>query len=202
MTQPLNLALTLSLNDRLVGPLQRALTDAGKELTKVSRELDQIGRTGENAARGLDKVGRQADAVRRTTTEIEKLGRETLQAERSATRLASAWGQIRNVTRGISGLVAGGTAATAVLAGPVRRELDYDTQLRGLANTAFAGQSIGARRAGVRSLDASITGAVRFGGGSRDDALNALNTMYASNAFKDPAQAAALLPLLQQGATW
>lgn len=201
MTQPLNLALTLSLNDRLVAPLQRALTDAGKELTKVSRELDQIGRTGENAARGLDKVGKQADGLRRTTSEVEKLGRETREAERSATRLASAWGQIRNVTRGIGGLVAGGTAATAVLAGPVRRELDYDTQLRGLANTAFAGQSIGARRAGVRSLDASITGAVRAGGGTREGAVETLNELVASGVFKNPADAAALLPLLQRGGT-
>jgi len=201
VTQPLNLALTLSLNDRLVAPLQRALGEATKQLTAVSRELGEIGKTGASAAAGLGQVAKQSEGLKQTTAEIRKLGQETRDAERSASRLASVWGQLRNVTRGIGGVTAGAAAFSAVVAAPVRRAADYDTQLRGLANTAYAGQSLAARRAALGGLDASITGAVRFGGGTREGAMEALNELVASGAFSDPAVAAKLLPLLQRGAT-
>lgn len=198
---PLNLALTLSLNDRLVAPLQRALGQAQKQLADVSRELGGVERTGAAAARGLAQVGRQAEAVKGATAEVRKLKQETMEAERSASRLASVWGTVRAAARGI-GAVAGGAAAFgAVAAAPLRRAADYDTQLRSLANTAFAGQSLDARRAGMQSLGAAVTSAVRYGGGTRDAAMEALNELVASGVFKDAKEASQLLPGLQRAST-
>lgn len=201
MTAPLNLALTLSLNDRLVGPLKRALDQAERELRDVSRELGHVGRQGTAAADGLAKVGTQAQTLRNTTSEVRKLGQEAAETERKVRGMAGAWAQVRNVTRGVAGAVAGGAAFSAVVAAPVRRAADYDTQLRYLSNTAYAGQSLDVRRAGVRTLDAAITGAVRFGGGTREGAVAALNDLAASGLYKDPADAMRLLPLLQRAET-
>lgn len=198
MTQPLNLALTLSLNDRLVGPLQRSLDQAKSELNKVSRELEQIGRTGQSAAQGLEAVGKKAAGLRETTNEVRKLGQETREAERSASRLASTWGQIRNVTRGVAGMAAGGAAFSAVVAAPLQRAADYDMDLRRLANTAYPRQGKGLPGQ-IASLDGAVTGAVRYGGGSRDDALNSLKSLIGAGVPVD--QAMQLLPLMTRSAS-
>lgn len=201
MTQPTNLAMTLSLNDRLVGPLQRSLGLAQKQLRDLSRELISIGKDGTAAAQGLGQIGRSADQLRGATDEMRKLSRETKEVERGASRLMNVWSRLSGVTRGIGSVTAGAAAFSSVVAAPIRRAADYDTQLRSLSNTAFAGSSLDVRRAGMRSLDQSVTAAVRFGGGTRDGAIEALNELVASGVFRDPAEAARLLPLLQRGST-
>lgn len=201
MADNLNLALTLSLNDKLVGPLKRALGEVRREFTDAQRELAGVGRSGEQAARGLEQIGRQSRGVRDAAAATRELGKQTDEAEKKVSRLAAAFGQVRNLARGAAGVVAGGAAFGAVVAAPVRRAADYDTALRGLANTAYAGQSLDARRAGLGRLDAAITGAVRFGGGNRDSALATLNELVASGTFKDADEAARMLPLLQRGGT-
>lgn len=199
MANPLNLALTLSLNDRLVGPLRRALGLVDRNVKEAERSLEGMGRTGKEAAQALGQVGQQAGSIRGVTREMLALDRATRDAERSGSRLAGAFGQVRNLVRGVSGVVAGGAAFSHVVAAPLRRAADYDTSLRGLANTAYAGQSMDVRRAGMRSLDAAITGAVRAGGGSREEALTALQALVAAGV--PIADATGLLPLITRSAT-
>ncbi|MGC4076291.1 MAG: phage tail tape measure protein [Rubrivivax sp.] len=201
MTDPLKLSLDLSLNDRLVGPLRRALADVRSELRSVGADLGGVGRGGQEAARGLENVGRQARGVRDAAAGVRDLDRATKDAERSASRLAQTYGTVRGLVRGIGGVMAGGAAFAAVTAAPVRRAADYDTALRGLANTAYAGQPLAARRAGLGGLDAAITSAVRVGGGTRDQALATLNELVASGVFSNADEAMRMLPTLQRGGT-
>jgi len=201
VADPLKLSLDLSLNDRLVGPLRRALADVRTELRSVQRDFSGIGRSGQDAARGLENVGRQARGVKDAAQGVRELERATRDAERSTSRLAQTFGTVRGLARGLGGLVAGGTAFAHVAAAPVRRAADYDTELRGLANTAYAGQPLAARRAGLSGLDTAITGAVRTGGGTRDRALAALNELVASGVFSSVDEAVRVLPTLQRGGT-
>jgi hypothetical protein len=201
VASPLNLALTLSLNDRLVGPLRRALGLVDRNVKEAERSLEGMGRTGKEAAQALGQVGQQAGGIRNTTREVRELDRATRDAERSTSRLAGTFNQVRSLARGVGSVVAGGAAFSHVVAAPLRRAADYDTALRGLANTAYAGQPLDVRRAGLRGLDASITAAVRAGGGTRDSALATLNELVSSGAFGDVNDAARLLPMLQRGGT-
>jgi hypothetical protein len=195
----LNLALTLSLNDRLVGPLRRALGLVDRNVKEAERSLEGMGRTGKEAAQALGQVGQQASGIRNATREVRELDRATRDAERSGSRLAGAFGQVRNLVRGVTGVVAGGAAFSHVVAAPLRRAADYDTSLRGLANTAYARQSLDVRRAGLVRMDAAITSAVRAGGGNRDEALEALNQLVAQNVGID--DAVRMLPTLQRAGT-
>lgn len=81
-------------------------------------------------------------------------------------------------------LVAGGAAATAVMAPKVRESMAYDLRLAHLSNTAFAGQPTAARRAGMESINAAIVEAVRNGGGTRDGAMDTYELLSGSGRFK------------------
>ncbi|WAC71115.1 phage tail tape measure protein [Roseateles sp. SL47] len=235
MADPLKLSLDLSLNDRLVGPLKRALGEVRSELGKVVSGLNKIAGVGDQAARGLALVGARTSVVGRAAQEAErglrgmqselgglaersskvadnlqKLNREAAglrnlaratkevgDASKDAERKTNAFNRVRAA----AGVVAGATAASAVIAAPARRAADYDTELRSLANTAYAGQSLDARRDGLRGLDASITSAVRAGGGTREQALSTLNELVASGVFTNVTEATAMLPTLQRAGT-
>lgn len=73
----------------------------------------------------------------------------------------------------VGGMVAAGaTAAGAVVVPKVRDAMAYDLRLAHLSNTAFAGQSVSARQAGMRGIDQAVIEAVRRGGGTREGALD------------------------------
>jgi len=88
-----------------------------------------------------------------------------------------------------------------VVADPLRQAADYDTDLRRLANTAYAGKSLVERRAGMGTMNTAITAAVRGGGGTRESALGALQEMVGSGQFGDAGSASDLLPLIMRAAT-
>ena len=235
MADPLKLSLDLSLNDRLVGPLKRALGEVRSELGKVVSGLNKIAGVGDQAARGLALVGSRTSVVGRAAQEAERglrgmhselggLAERSGKAADGLQRLSREAAGLRNVARATkevgdaakdaerktsafsrvraaAGVVAGTAAGSAVIAAPARRAADYDTELRSLANTAYAGQSLDARRAGLQNLDASIAGAVRAGGGTREQALGALNELVASGVFTNVTEATAMLPTLQRAGT-
>lgn len=234
MADALKLSLDLSLNDRLVGPLKRALGEVRSELGKVVNGLNKVATIGEQAGRGLSLVGSRTNLVGKAAQEAERglrgmhselagvaeksekvagnlqkvakeaaglrnLARATKEvgdAAKDAERKTSAFSRVRAA----AGVVAGVAAGSAVIAAPARRAADYDTALRGLANTAYAGKPLAERRAGLAGLDAAITGAVRYGGGTRDQALATLNDLVASGTMSlDDAKR--MLPSLQRGGT-
>lgn len=81
-------------------------------------------------------------------------------------------------------VAAGATAAGAVVVPKVREAMAYDLRLAHLSNTAFAGQSLSARQAGMRGIDQAVIEAVRRGGGTREGALDTYELLSGSGRFK------------------
>lgn len=100
------------------------------------------------------------------------------------------------VTRGGAALVAGGY----VLAQPVRRTMDYDTELRHVTNVAYAGKSMAEREAGMASINRTVMDAAYAGAATREDTLGAYSTMLSIGAV-DGVTAQRLLPEIMKAAT-
>lgn len=156
------------------------------EINRTRAAYDQLKRSGIASGRELDRA---AIATKRRITELN--------AEMGKVSMGQRLG---NIGRGVAGLVAGGTAAGMVLAQPMKKQMDYDRSLAMTANTAFAERDAAGRIAGKAELNNAVKSAVEIGGGTKEDALGALDTMLASGAVKADT-AMKLLPTLQKGAT-
>lgn len=119
-----------------------------------------------------------------------------LNAEMGKTNMGQRLG---NIGRGVAGAVAGITAGAMVMAQPMKKEMSYDRQLAMTANTAFSDLDVEGRIKGKAQLHEAVKKAVEAGGGSKEEALAALDSLLASGAVS--AQTAMnLLPTLQKGA--
>lgn len=156
------------------------------EINRTRAAYDQLKRSGIASGRELDRA---AVATKRRIAELN--------AEMGKVSMGQRLG---NIGRGVAGLVAGGTAAGMVLAQPMKKQMDYDRSLAMTANTAFAERDVAGRIAGKAELNNAVKSAVEIGGGTKEDALGALDTMLASGAVKAET-AMKLLPTLQKGAT-
>lgn len=156
------------------------------EINRTRAAYDQLKRSGIASGRELDRA---AMATKRRIAELN--------AEMGKVSMGQRLG---NIGRGIAGLAAGATAAGMVLAQPMKKQMDYDRSLAMTANTAFAERDVAGRIAGKAELNSAVKSAVEIGGGIKEDALGALDTMLASGAVKAET-AMKLLPTLQKGAT-
>ncbi|HHF5713691.1 TPA: phage tail tape measure protein [Haemophilus influenzae] len=156
------------------------------EINRTRAAYDQLKRSGIVSGRELDRA---AVATKRRIAELN--------AEMGKVSIGQRLG---NIGRGIAGLAAGATAAGMVLAQPMKKQMDYDRSLAMTANTAFAERDVAGRIAGKAELNKAVKSAVEIGGGTKEDALGALDTMLASGAVKADT-AMKLLPTLQKGAT-
>ena len=156
------------------------------EINRTHAAYDQLKRSGIASGRELDRA---AVATKRRIAELN--------AEMGKVSMGQRLG---NIGRGIAGLAAGATAAGMVLAQPMKKQMDYDRSLAMTANTAFAERDVAGRIAGKVELNNAVKSAVEIGGGTKEDALGALDTMLASGAVKADT-AMKLLPTLQKGAT-
>lgn len=156
------------------------------EINRTRAAYDQLKRSGIASGRELDRA---AVATKHRIAELN--------AEMGKVSMGQRLG---NVGRGIAGLAAGATAAGMVLAQPMKKQMDYDRSLAMTANTAFAERDVAGRIAGKAELNNAVKSAVEIGGGTKEDALGALDTMLASGAVKAET-AMKLLPTLQKGAT-
>lgn len=156
------------------------------EINRTRAAYDQLKRSGIASGRELDRA---AVATKRRIAELNaEMGKVSM----------GQW--LGNVGRGIAGLAAGATAAGVVLAQPMKKQMDYDRSLAMTDNTAFAERDVAGRIAGKAELNSAVKSAVEIGGGTKEDALGALDTMLASGAVKADT-AMKLLPTLQKGAT-
>ena len=156
------------------------------EINRTRAAYDQLKRSGIASGRELDRA---AVATKRRIAELN--------AEMGKVSMGQRLG---NIGRGIAGVAAGATAAGMVLAQPMKKQMDYDRSLAMTANTAFAERDVAGRIAGKAELNSAVKSAVEIGGGTKEDALGALDTMLASGAVKAET-AMKLLPTLQKGAT-
>ena len=128
-----------------------------------------------------------ADKVRRRVTKLtNEMGR--------LTRAQRAMGAGRGVAVGAAGVAAAGYAVK----GAATRSMSFDERLAHMANTAFAERDISGRKLGKRMLESAINRSVgKGGGGTRDQAAEALDAMIASNAVSAK-EAMAMLPKLMR----
>ena len=81
----------------------------------------------------------------------------------------------------------------------MKKQMDYDRRLAMVSNTAFSDRDVAGRIAGKKELHEAVKSAVENGGGTKEDALAALDKLLASGTVKAET-AMKLLPTLQKGA--
>jgi hypothetical protein len=196
MTQDLRVAMTTSLNDRLVAPLRRSLDEIERGLKRAQRELQATQRGSEQTSRTMGTMQGPARAAR----QVADLARSTQHATTLAERLERAWNRTGAVMKGIGSGMAAWQAAKYVLSGPLKTSQNYGLDLARAGNTAFPDRDEAGWRAGVKDLNATVVSSLRTGGGTRDEVLAALNEMLSSGKVS-PDQAKTALPLVAKYAT-
>jgi hypothetical protein len=168
---------------KAIGEVTRATQDA----TAATRQMgDAVTSLGHKERGVLGLVGR--------LRQVDQFARRATQGLANAAREAGRLG--RGVVQAGAALAAGGYVAGRALAKPVA----FEHRLAQMSNTAFAEEGVAGRRAGMGKLREAVDLAVRQGGGTRDEAAEALDKMLASGAIKTN-DAMRLLPVLQKFAT-
>lgn len=196
MTQDLRIALTTSLNDKLVAPLKRVLNEVETNLRQIEKELQKTNTSSTQVNRTMANM----QGPQQATRQAAELARETQRAIGLAERLRSAWSAAGNMVKGVAQGAAAFQAARMVVAPALQQARSYDRQLADASNTAFADRDLAGRQRGMRDLDSTVSAALRAGGGKREDVLGALNEMLASGSVT-PDQAKNLLPTAARYAT-
>ncbi|WP_234086753.1 phage tail tape measure protein [Azonexus sp. R2A61] len=207
MSGELTASFVLRFNDQASANAARALRTIKQEMRDTAGESRKASQAAAEAASQLQQLGN----VRMNRASIEwmqlleqnaaKAQRSVGLLERSMQAAGRAAALAGKGLQGYAQAVGAAQAAKFVLADPVRQTMNYDRQLAGLANTAYAGQSLDARKAGMKELDGAIMGAVRDGGGTREGAMATLDKLVASGAFTDINEAKSLLPTLTKAGT-
>lgn len=181
----LNIALTLSLQNRLSAGWRRAMQEMKTDTAAVQRVFHTLNNES-------DKFSR-TPAPAKLTSGLRMVIDLARQADRALKAVASA-------QRGITAGVAGYQAGKYVLSQPIGKTMDYDRQLASMANTAFSDRNPAGRIAGIQELNGIIMNAVRVGGGTREGAAQTLNNLLASGTV-DIKSAGTMLPSLTKYAT-
>lgn len=145
---------------------------------------------------GVMSANEQGRAFSAMTDKVSRLKTELNGANHSLTGLQRA----RMLGSGAAAVVGGITAASAVLAQPVRNQMSYDRRISMMANTAYAERDAPGRLEGKKELSGVIKNAVSTGGGSKESAADTLDALLASGAV-DMDSAKTLLPVIQKYAT-
>lgn len=196
MNKDLALALTLRLQDRLVGPLRRAISDASRDLKTIERDATGTAAASKRASEAMSALGRSgrdalaaADGLRKTGDEATRTANRVIDLKRAMSGLA-------NVGRGVTMAFGAGMAAKAVFANPLERAQQYELSLARLSNVAYNDRkTVAGRQEGQRELDGAIRQASAQGV-TREAALSALNTVIASGVDRESAKTM-LTPLAQ-----
>lgn len=124
-----------------------------------------------------------ARAAQQTRSRIRELNAEMNSGSRFNRMIQGG----KSLARGATSVAAGVMAGGYVLAQPVSRTMDYDTELRHATNTMYAGKTLAEKRAGMEEINKTVNDAAYIGGTSKEKALEAMNTMVASGSMSDAA---------------
>ncbi|MDP9990879.1 hypothetical protein J2W28_002049 [Variovorax boronicumulans] len=156
--------------------LRDSATTAATRVTALDRAMS---RWGTNTS-----AERQLGFMRRLVSTID-------QAEAKAARLT------RTLASGIDKLQKGfmaGSAGGYVLAAALKSPVDYDTRLRAVTATAFAGKDVNALRSGRGEINNLVIDTIRQArGATRDSALGAFEKLVGTGSFTYD-ESKALLP--------
>ena len=155
---------------------------------RTEREIRREIQRTQAAYNAMAKSGRAshnelARAAQQTRSRIRELNAEMNSGSRFNRMVQGG----KSLARGATSVAAGVMAGGYVLAQPVNRTMDYDTELRHATNTMYAGKSIEEKRAGMAEINKTVNDAAYLGGTSKEAALQAMNTMVASGSLSDAA---------------
>lgn len=211
----LNVALRLTTRDQMSRPASQALQGVRTESQRLFQARETLGVRSEQR---LQREIRQTElAYRRLTSAGTLSAREQARAydamRAKVAELRRELGQVSALQRGLGMLgagqrglataagIGGGIAAGAyIVSRPASAQMSYDRRLAMMANTAYSDRSTEGRMAGMRTLSDAVLAAVRFGGGSKDQAAQTLDELIASGAFSVK-QSIDMLPTLQRFGT-
>jgi hypothetical protein len=178
----LELALLLKLNDQMSKGLKAVMQGVEKE----SR----------SAGKSLSSIAAEVNKIR--PTGIDRLHASLKQVHNTAKSTLSTLAQIGRTGAQVgSAVMAGGYMAKSA----AERPMTYDRRLALLSNTANSDLDATGRIAAKENLNAGIKNAVNAGGGTPEQAADALNTLVGSGAFGNANQAVSLLPMVQKYST-
>ncbi|MDN0117585.1 phage tail tape measure protein [Yersinia frederiksenii] len=168
----------------------RSERDIQREIQLTQAAYNRLARTGTLSA------NEQSRAFAAMSDRIGRLRGELTSASQSLSRFERAKGMGSNMMS-----IAGGvTAAGAVLAQPVGRQMSYDKTLAYMANTGFNDLSPEGRIKKKGELDNAIREAVKYGGGTKDQGADTLNTILAGGQV-DSQTAMDILPSIMRYAS-
>ena len=203
----LNLAMTLKARDQA----SRVFRQAQSQITQSTRAMASARET--LGVRSEHKIQQEINHTIAAYNRLKRSGTATsreLARAADATRLKIAglnaeigktsWGQrLGNVGTAMASVGAGMAAGAMVMAQPMKKQMDYDRRLAMVSNTAFSDRDVAGRISGKKELHEAVKSAVENGGGTKEDALAALDKLLASGTVKAET-AMKLLPTLQKGA--
>jgi hypothetical protein len=194
--------LMLRYEIKLVTNMDREAKRAAKAIADAQKQSEEaIEKTSRSVGRletALLSMGRVATwGSRRQAEYLASMSRGYLSLERAATAAASA---MKKAAQAAPQVAAGTVAAGWVAQNMTKRPMDYSTRLAHMSNTAFSDRDVAGRISGKNVLAMAIKEAVRQGGGSRDEAADALDSMIARGVMT-PAQAMAALPRVMKAST-
>ena len=147
-----------------------------------------------------NEMGQLTSAQRKAADEAKRLARiEADEAARRARAEADVQRGQRVMRYGAAG-IAGVGAAAYTLKGPAEQAMSYDRRLAHMANTAYAERDAAGRKIGMKTLEEAVNNARSAGGGTRDQAAGALDTMISSGTVSDR-DAMQMLPGIMKAST-
>lgn len=194
---------TQSSNKRI----EQAYREARKSAADLAKAREMLGIRSENAIQQEIRQTRVAyEQLKRSgvasQNELRRASEQTKQRikELNAELGRSSFGdKAASVGRGLMGVGAGVAAGAMVMREPARNQMNFDKRLAMVANTAYSDRDVQGRIAGKEELFKAVEKAVTVGGGTKEDALNSLDTLLASGAMSADT-AMNLLPTLQKAA--
>ena len=155
---------------------------------RTEREIRREIQRTQAAYNAMAKSGRAshnelARAAQQTRSRIRELNAEMNSGSRFNRMIQGG----KSLARGATSVAAGVMAGGYVLAQPINRTMDYDTELRHATNTMYAGKTLAEKRAGMEEINKTVNDAAYLGGTSKEAALQAMNTMVASGSLSDAA---------------
>lgn len=172
---------------------------AGRAGEKFAKQRESLGAMGRDLQKAGVNTGKLTAEYQRLTTQLNTATAAHDKMEASLARQHKLVSAMGSTWRGIAGAAGGMMAAGAVVRGPMSQAMTYDQQLTYMADTAAAGRGPGAYRASKTQISNAINEALQLGGGKREDAATALQTMIASGKFEF-GDALAQLPMVARTA--
>lgn len=161
----------------------RSEQEIQREIARTQQAYRSLASSGRASQRDLQQAAKATrDRVRELNAEMGKTSRFSG---------AMKWGKAGGM------MMAGGVAAAMTLRDPLDKRRSFDLNLAYAANTAYSDRDAKGRIAGKQELYDAVKKTVTAQGGSRDQALDALNSMIASGTV-EVNTAKQLLPIIQR----